>query len=182
MRIRSMLTVLILCSVFALSGCVVRTYQVTKDRVDQDLSMGNRGYLMGQPPKDTGIKERKATRQTHVMEIELSSPIKFVKSKKAVESTEKKEVVEETSEGNRGYLGSVETPQKASLKGNFQKYTVQKNDTLQKISQKFYGTTKKWTKIYDANSDVLKGPNKIYAGQVLNIPVEGMKETEENLK
>ncbi len=183
MRIRSAVSVLILGSVFVLSGCVVRTYEVTKDRVDQDLSMGNHGYLMGQPPKGMENKERKMTRQTHVMEIELNSPLKFEKSKKAAPEAEKKEVTSETSEGNRGYVnGGATDSEKAVPQGVFQKYTVQKNDTLQKISQKFYGTTKKSTKIYDTNRDVLKGPNKIYAGQVLNIPVEEMKETRENLK
>ncbi|MDD5574911.1 MAG: LysM peptidoglycan-binding domain-containing protein, partial [Candidatus Omnitrophica bacterium] len=51
-------------------------------------------------------------------------------------------------------------------------YTVMPNDTLQKISQKFYGTSKRWKVIYDANKDVLKSPDKIYAGQVINIPQE----------
>jgi LysM repeat protein len=183
MRISSAISVLILGSAFVLSGCVVRTYQVTKDRVDQDLSVGNHGYLMGQPPKGMETKERKMTRQTHVVEIELNSPLKFEKSKKAAPAQEKKEITSETSEGNRGYVsGGAAEPEKAVPQGVYQKYTVQKNDTLQKISQKFYGTTKKWTNIYDVNRNVLKGPNKIYAGQVLNIPVEEMKETKENLK
>jgi nucleoid-associated protein YgaU len=73
---------------------------------------------------------------------------------------------------------------------SFEKYTVAKNDTLQKISNKFYGTTKRWTKIYDANKDVLRGPDKLYPGQVLNIPAGGklssknqeMLEPQENLK
>ena len=55
----------------------------------------------------------------------------------------------------------------------FEKYTVQKGDTLQKISQKYFGTTKRWMKIYEANKDTLKGPDKIYVGQVLNIPMDG---------
>jgi len=71
-----------------------------------------------------------------------------------------------------------------------EKYTVQKGDTLQKISKKFYGTTKKWQKIYAANQDTLKGPNKIYPGQTIDVPLdpeasqgaEALMETEENLK
>ena len=51
-------------------------------------------------------------------------------------------------------------------------YTVVNNDTLEKISQKVYGTTKKWKQIYDANSDKLKSPDRIYSGQVLKIPKE----------
>jgi nucleoid-associated protein YgaU len=71
-----------------------------------------------------------------------------------------------------------------------QKYVVGKNDTLQKISKKFYGTTRHWTKIYEANRDVLKGPDKVYPGQTLNIPEAGemkpasetLSEPKENLK
>lgn len=49
-------------------------------------------------------------------------------------------------------------------------YTVQKKDTLQKISSKFYGTTKKWKMLYNANTDVLKNPNKVYPGMKIKIP------------
>jgi len=157
-----------------LSGCVVRTYPLTKDRVDQDLSTGNRGYLMGQPPSIEG-RERKATRTTQVVEVELRSPIKFEKMSKA--RPQKVEPIGQPLEGNRGYISQSITPEIAEPGAgmSFEKYTVQKNDTLQKISQKFYRTTKKWTKIYEANKDTLKGPNKIYVGQVLNIPVEPLK-------
>jgi len=177
--------VLMLLSVFALSGCVVRTYQVAKDRIDQDLTSGNRGYIMGQAPKDIETRERKLTRQTQVVEVELHSPIKFEKKTK-VESVKLQEVKPQQEEavGNRGYIsgtGSIE-PETAATKQKFEKYTVRKGDTLQKISQKLYGTTKKWTKIYEANKDILKAPNKIYPGQVINVPVELLKEPQENLK
>ena len=52
-------------------------------------------------------------------------------------------------------------------------YTVRKADTLQKISLQFYGTTKKWPLLYQANQDKLKGPDKIKPGQVLVIPEAG---------
>jgi nucleoid-associated protein YgaU len=62
------------------------------------------------------------------------------------------------------------------------RYTVSKEDTLQKISLKFYGTTKKWGKIYNANKETLKAADRIYPGQTLNIPIEKLKEPQENLK
>jgi hypothetical protein len=34
---------------FIISGCAVRTYPVIKERVDQGLTTGNRGYLKGAP-------------------------------------------------------------------------------------------------------------------------------------
>ncbi|MBU1006330.1 MAG: LysM peptidoglycan-binding domain-containing protein [Candidatus Omnitrophica bacterium] len=49
-------------------------------------------------------------------------------------------------------------------------YVVQKGDTLQKISDKVYGTTKNWKKIFNANKKTLKDPNKIKLGQKLIIP------------
>jgi len=49
-------------------------------------------------------------------------------------------------------------------------YTVQKGDTLSKISKQFYGDANKYKKIFDANKDQLKDPDKIQPGQVLRIP------------
>ncbi|GMV96880.1 MAG: LysM peptidoglycan-binding domain-containing protein [Phycisphaerae bacterium] len=49
-------------------------------------------------------------------------------------------------------------------------YTVKKGDTLQKISQKFYGTTTKWRKIQQANAGKIKDGDKIYVGMKLTIP------------
>jgi len=171
-----------------LSGCVIRTYPLTKDRIDQDLTTGNRGYLQGRAPLEEA-KERKTTRTVHVVEIELHPPIKFEKMSKS-KYPEKAQAVEMTEDntimGNRGEVfsktaESVSAP--AALQANnMEKYTVKKGDTLQRISNKLYGTTKKWTKIYEANKDKLKAPSKIYPGQIINIPVESLKETKENLK
>ncbi len=160
---------------FILSGCVVRSYPLTRERVDQDLSTGNRGYLQGRAPASEG-QERETTRTTRVVEIELHSPIKFERMHKA--KTE-----ENVSEGNKGYITQSVSPEIAEPpQANMEKYTVQKGDTLQKVSNKFYGTTKKWKKIFEANKENVKGFNKIYPGQVIDVPVEGMKETKGNLK
>jgi nucleoid-associated protein YgaU len=167
-----------------LSGCVVRTYPLTRDRIDQDLSTGNRGYLAGIGPV-VSEDERKTTRTTKVIEIELRSPIKFEKSRKAKEIVQKEETA---AEGNRGYITETQSPalevSEPQLEApvSYEKYTVQKGDTLQKISMHFYGTTKRWKKIFNANSGLLKTPDKVRAGQVLNIPSEGIKEIKENLK
>jgi nucleoid-associated protein YgaU len=49
-------------------------------------------------------------------------------------------------------------------------YTVQAGDTLSKISKQYYGDANKYMKIFEANRDKLKDPDKIQPGQVLNIP------------
>jgi len=164
-------------SIFTISGCTVRTYQLTRDRIDQDLSSGNRGYLKGNPPLEE--KERKSTRTTQVVEVEIGSPMKFEKK----QPVKKTSAADEEIVGNRGYLTESQTPESAEISSvSFEKYTVQKGDTLQKISKKFYGTTKKWQKIFDANRETLKSPDKLYVGQTIDIPVEGMQEPAEKLK
>lgn len=49
-------------------------------------------------------------------------------------------------------------------------YTVKKGDCLWNIAKKYYGKGSQYTKIYNANKDKVKNPNKIYPGQVLVIP------------
>ena len=49
-------------------------------------------------------------------------------------------------------------------------YTVQKGDTLSKISKQFYGDPNKYMQIFEANKPMLTHPDKIYPGQVLRIP------------
>ena len=179
------LYLLLLGTIFVLSGCVARTYPLTRDRIDQQLNEGNRGYLMGKSSGEE--KVRKETREVRVFEIEIGSPYKN-KNKGIVNST----TVQNTQVSFENNDASTNLPSEPLLtNGNYQIYTVEKNDTLQKISQKFYGTTKKWAKIYEANRDTLKTPDRVYPGKTLNIPEEGiasspaktlLKEPKENLK
>ncbi len=174
---------IVLSGVFLLSGCVVRSYQVTRDRIDQDLSSGNRGYLMGAKPATPSDEDRTLTRTTKVVEVELRSPFAFFKKKHAKSAAPKTD--DTMVEGNKGYVNEpmMEEEESASSE-TFESYTVQKADTLQKISQKYFGTTKKWVKIFNANKDKLSAPDKIYPGQVIRIPLEKerMQEPKENLK
>jgi len=184
MKTRKMMPLLLPALVFVLSGCVVRSYPVTKDRVDQDLSIGNQGYLVGE--KTESAKVRPATRSYQAVEVELHSPIKFERMPKSKpqetkESSESEKTGNEEVSGNRGYITRSITPEE-SIASAMEKYTVKKGDTLQKISKQFFGSTKKWTKIYEVNKGVLKAPGKIYPGQVIDIPVESLKEPKENLK
>jgi len=49
-------------------------------------------------------------------------------------------------------------------------YEVVSGDSLSKIAKREYGAAKLWTRIFDANKDILKDPNKIFPGQKLKIP------------
>ena len=49
-------------------------------------------------------------------------------------------------------------------------YTVQSGDSLGRISQKVYGTTRHWRKILEANRDVIPDERRMRAGVELRIP------------
>ena len=49
-------------------------------------------------------------------------------------------------------------------------YTVVKGDTLSKIAKQYYGNANSYMKIFEANTPMLKHPDKIYPGQMLRIP------------
>ncbi len=49
-------------------------------------------------------------------------------------------------------------------------HEVVKGDTLSGLAKKYYGDGGKYMKIFDANKDKLKDPDKIQVGQKLRIP------------
>ena len=51
-----------------------------------------------------------------------------------------------------------------------QTYTVQSGDTLWKIADEHFGNGSEYMKIFDANSDLLEHPDRIFPGQELTIP------------
>lgn len=53
-----------------------------------------------------------------------------------------------------------------------QEYTVVQGDSLSKIAGRFYGDVNQWRRIYDANRDQVKDPDRIHPGQTLRIPAK----------
>lgn len=49
-------------------------------------------------------------------------------------------------------------------------YEIKSGDTLGAIAKRFYGKASAYTKIYEANRDIIDDPNKIYPGQKIRIP------------
>lgn len=49
-------------------------------------------------------------------------------------------------------------------------YTVKGGDSLSKIARYIYGDASAFTRIFEANRDILKTPDVIHPGQVLKIP------------
>ena len=53
-----------------------------------------------------------------------------------------------------------------------QYYEIEKGDSLWKIAKNFYGDGNKYTKIFDANREVIKGADLIFPGQKIRIPMD----------
>ena len=137
------------------SGINIKTYAEDRPRVDQEISgMGNAGYIGGSMQAST-LAERKTTRKVYVMEVS-----KGAGDIKPIED-------EEVPSG-----ASKDRAAGAAKEEHLVSYTVEKDDTLQKISQKFYKSYSKWTRIYEANKSVIPNPDRIKPGTVLQIPVE----------
>lgn len=51
-------------------------------------------------------------------------------------------------------------------------YEIVSGDTLGAIAKRYYGNASKYTKIFEANKDIISDPNKIYPGQKIRIPLE----------
>ncbi len=51
-----------------------------------------------------------------------------------------------------------------TIERNGESYLIKRGDTLGVISNDVYGTTRKWKKLWENNRQLIKDPNKIYAG------------------
>ena len=52
----------------------------------------------------------------------------------------------------------------------YHRHTVSSGESLSKIAKHYYGDAMKYTKIFEANTNVLKNPDVIHPDQVLVIP------------
>jgi len=66
-------------------------------------------------------------------------------------------------------IDSVTAPQ-ATEKVEY--YTIQSGDTLSKLAKQYYGKARLYPRIFEANREVIKDPDKIYVGQKIRIPLD----------
>lgn len=151
------------------NGVHVRSYVEEKPRVDQQMS-GNAGYLAG---STESARPEKTTRKVYVLEFSKEAEIPEGTEQQAETSSSmgsQEEMVSENSDVS-SMDKSEEEPEAVSKPASVQ-YKVEKDDTLQKISKKFYGSYGKWTKIYQVNKEKIKDPDHIKPGIVISIPME----------
>ncbi len=187
-------TFLLLILVVTAAGCggmKAQSYVMTTNRVDIENKSGNAGYVGGK-----GQYQEPARKTRKVYVLELTKPIPEGEVKKVeeeIKSAPQQEVAQapaaaveqQQEEPQRIVIPKIEdepVAETAAAKveevgpATEQTYTVLKDDTLQKIAKKFYGSYGKWIKIYEANKEKLKNPNVVRPGTVIVIPaVEAAK-------
>ena len=52
-------------------------------------------------------------------------------------------------------------------------YEVQEGDSLSRIAKEHYGDASKWKMIYEANQKEIQDPDKIFPGQMIELPDSG---------
>ena len=57
-------------------------------------------------------------------------------------------------------------------KEKFDTYEIVSGDTLGAIAKRFYGKAALYTRIHEANKELIPDPNKIYPGQKIKIPLD----------
>ena len=147
---------------FLMTGCRTATRITEVPRVDLELSGGNRGYVVGHPPEMANLK---TTRQTVQTDVEIPS---FYKPKRSGAPVGLEDVAPpETKMGAQGAGESVGAAPK-----RYDTYVVQKGESLWTIAAKpeVYGKATQWRRIFDANRDLLKSPDRVRAGMKLKIP------------
>ncbi len=73
-------------------------------------------------------------------------------------------VIKDPSNVPPGTILSLSSSSGGAVEKSGEKYKIKNGDTLGSISDDVYGTPLKWKKLYDYNRDLIKNPNRIYAG------------------
>lgn len=76
--------------------------------------------------------------------------------------------------GNAMGIGEVEASEVVAPEqtAEVEFYDIQEGDSLWKIAANFYGDGSKYMQIFEANREVIKDPDLIFAGQKIRIPIE----------
>ncbi len=69
-----------------------------------------------------------------------------------------------------GLTAPARKPDEPEEKAEF--YTIVSGDTLSLIAKRYYGKATAYTRIFEANRDIISDPNKIYPGQTIRIPFD----------
>ncbi len=92
----------------------------------------------------------------------------FAKLTQEIDAILQSKDVQEVQQSNK-YNKIIEA-ETAQREKELRFYVVKKGDTLSSIARKVYGKSSLYRKIYEANPDLIKNPNRIYIGMKLRVP------------
>lgn len=161
----------------------MQSYIKNEKRVDQEIEGALGNWANSPDAVNTATKE---TRKVFVLEItkdpkELDEGLfqrePYKPSSRVEEPPAPRQKVQQKPSRPKIEIPSldevyVDTPASQSSSKATIEYVVTKDDTLQKISKKFYNSFSKWPKIYEANKSVLKNPDVLVPGTKIQIPME----------
>jgi LysM repeat protein len=177
----------------------LRAYLENKPRLDQEVT-GKLGNWQNSP--DVVAEEHKTTRKIYVVEFSKEPKINDVSAEQLIQESKDRaheQLKMEAPQEERAETQAAVQEEKPLVIPDFEgtdqedsgpyeheavsggeksagtgatSYVIKKDDTLQKISKEVYGTYSKWTKIYEANKDVIPDPNRIKPGLTIQIPQE----------
>jgi nucleoid-associated protein YgaU len=61
---------------------------------------------------------------------------------------------------------------KAADEPRVEYYEIKSGDSLSAIAKKFYGDAMQYPRLFEANREVIKDPDKIYPGQKIRVPMD----------
>ena len=151
--------IVLVLGVLFISGCLMRTYTVYRPRKYTEVT-GNQGCLMGTCKQESRQTRLREVRPMTIFEFEMGARSSRRQAKAA--PAEVPQMLQQPVD-----LGDIDEEiskeevlcpedEAGDQEQAYSTYKILKGDTLQKISKKFYGTTRKWQIIYEFNKKVIK--------------------------
>jgi len=104
--------------------------------------------------------------------VQPSAPVQVAREKPAPAETKTASTKPLPVASERAVATPAKAVQSASASAAPQEYVIKAGDTLSKLSERFYNSPDKWTKIFEANRESVRNPNYIYIGQRIVIPAD----------
>ncbi len=106
------------------------------------------------------------------LQVEVKDGVAILKGEaKSAEAREKAALMAGNIQGIKEVrFDELVAPKETEVRVEY--YEVVAGDTLYGIAKKFYGDGNLYMKIFEANREVIKDPDKIYVGQKLRIPLD----------
>ncbi len=106
------------------------------------------------------------------LEVGYQDESAFLKGKaNSYEAVEKAILMAGNIKGVANVVNEIQVEEAAPAEANVEYYVIQKGDSLSLIAKRYYGDPMAYTKIFEANREVIQDPDKIFPGQKIRIPL-----------